>query len=235
MTFSGSCPPTISLAHQLDVGSMIEAAEIDAEVVGRSIASRCTAARRLPDIRRAKGRPAARPAWDPAHLSGCAPARSPPDTNIGCFDSLATLYSGGTVLSETRRYFGIGQQLHDQLAAVLRHLVEQALGTKHGVSETRKAMGVPLTFASESRRLLVLLGREVAVEFLAQCGDHVYASIRKRPCSMICWPSTQMSNLRADHVDVRAGIPLARRCGGRRDCRRQCAGREISRPAGCCR
>src|SRR5208282_3153493 len=87
----------------------------------------------------------------------------------------------------------IVNQLRNQFAAVLRHSVEQQLRNEARSLGNAKANVGAAGLVQRLQELSVLFGRVVAVEFLAQHGNHAQASIRKRPFSMICWPSTQMS------------------------------------------
>src|SRR5208337_2965544 len=72
-------------------------------------------------------------------------------TNIGRGVSFGTLYSGGTVLSETRRYLGLVSSCVTNSQPYCAIWSSSALGMKQGVSETRKEIGVPQTVARESR------------------------------------------------------------------------------------
>ena len=56
MTFSGSCSPTISFAHELAVGIVVESAEIDAEVFRQAVVIDVKLrGQRLVSVKRGKG------------------------------------------------------------------------------------------------------------------------------------------------------------------------------------
>src|ERR1035437_5614468 len=64
-------------------------------------------------------------------------------TNIGSGDSLGTLYCGGTEASDVRRYSGLFTSCRTSSRPYCAIWSSKPLGTKHGVSETRKPMCVP--------------------------------------------------------------------------------------------
>ncbi len=98
--------------------------------------------------------------------------------------------------SEARRYSGLFTSCRTKSRPYSAIWSSRALGKKQGVSETRNAMGVPALVVKLLEELLVFLREKVTVECLAQSGNHGQSSIRNRPFSMICRPSTQISNLR---------------------------------------
>ncbi len=144
--------------------------------------------------RREKGRPAARPALAPARRRRSAPVRSPPART-----SAVATRSGRCIAGERSRPKGgdtrdcrrAGGQDRGRTATSGRAATWER-STEFRRRESR--MCVPQAWSKSREKAAVFRGREVAVELLAECGDHRQASMRKRPFSMICRPSTQMSN-----------------------------------------
>ena len=186
-------PADNQLAHQCAVGTVIETAQVDAQVRTQTKAVDVLLRRhRLVSVERRKGLQLDELGFQPAFAVAN-------QSEVHLHKHRSRRFVGNVVFRRDRlvgnaQILRAGQQLHDQLPAVLRHLLEQCLRYEDRCLGDAKAYGRATGFGQRVQKALVLLGSVVPVELLAQCGDHAYASIRKRPFSMICRPSTQMSN-----------------------------------------
>ena len=160
------------LAHQLPVGIVVVAAEINSQVLRKAVRLDILSRRSAADSRRGKGRPAARPASARARHRRREPVRSRPARTS------ARRLVGNVVFARDGRIrdtpvVGIVYQLRNQFTAVLapcdragawgRSTASRRRGTRYACRKPDRGL----------RNRRYFSAREVAVEFLAKGGNHL--------------------------------------------------------------